>query len=172
MDFPNIIGWRAIVEVNWNLEHWMHWCECDYAVFRWKLWIGLKDLTLEIWPKTGGLCLWSWSWMMIKCIMQGTYIILAHHFYRMYFFNIARHHIIFICNTRRPQVVIFCEVLHKSLSELWVMHDYVEALHIEMHVHTSNLNNGFQYMCSANHLKYPNFCCCSWTKKLIWKNLS
>ena len=33
----------------------------------WRIWIGLKFLTLEIRPKTGGIYLWSY--MMIKCIM-------------------------------------------------------------------------------------------------------
>ena len=68
-DFPNWIGWRVIANIDWNLKHWMHWCECDYAVFERKIWIGLKNLTLENWPKTGGLCLWSS--MVIKCIMLG-----------------------------------------------------------------------------------------------------
>ena len=67
VDFPNIIGWRVIAKVDWNLKHWMHWCECHYAVFRWKLWIGLEFLALGNRPKTGGLCLWSWR--VIKCIM-------------------------------------------------------------------------------------------------------
>ena len=34
MDFPNKIGWRVIAKVDWNLKHWMHWCECHYAVLR------------------------------------------------------------------------------------------------------------------------------------------
>jgi hypothetical protein len=36
--------------------------------------------------------------------------------------------------------VFFREVLQKSL-KVWVKCDYFEALHSEMHVHTSNLNN-------------------------------
>ena len=63
-DFANIIGWRVIVKVDWNLKHWMHWCECHCAVFWWWIWIGLEFLTLGNWPETGGLCLWSW--MMIN----------------------------------------------------------------------------------------------------------
>ena len=59
MDFPNKIGWRVIAKVNWYLKHWMHWCEGHYAVFRWKIWIGLEFLTLENRPKTIGLYLWS-----------------------------------------------------------------------------------------------------------------
>ena len=55
--YPNIIGWRVIAEVVWNLKHWMHWCECHYALFRWKIWIGLKNLTLGNWQRIGGLCL-------------------------------------------------------------------------------------------------------------------
>ena len=61
------IGWRVIAKVDWNLKHWMHWYERHYAVFRWKVWIGLEFLTLGNQPKTEGLCLWSW--MMNKCIM-------------------------------------------------------------------------------------------------------
>ena len=64
-------------------------------------------------------------------------------FYCMHFFNIVRHRIIFILNTKRPiSSSFFCEVLQKC-SKVWVMCDYFEALHIRMHVHTSNLNTGF-----------------------------
>ena len=35
----------------------------------------------------------------------------------------------------------FCEGLQKNL-KVWVTCDYIEALHIEMHVHTSNLGKG------------------------------
>jgi len=59
----------------------------------------------------------------------------------MYFFNIVRHHVIFKFNTKWPKssFLFFCEALAKSL-KVWVKCDYFEALHIEMHVHTSNLN--------------------------------
>jgi hypothetical protein len=67
VDFSNRIGWRMIAKVDWNLRHWMHWCKCHYAVFQWKIWIGLNFLTLWNQPKPKELCLWSW--MMIKCIM-------------------------------------------------------------------------------------------------------
>jgi hypothetical protein len=36
---------------------------------------------------------------------------------------------------------LICEVLQKSL-KVWVKCDYFETFHIEMHVHTSNLNTG------------------------------
>ena len=67
MDFSTIIGWRVIAKVNWNLKHWIHWCEYHYVVFSWKIRIGPKLMTLGNRPKAGGLCLWSW--MIIKCIM-------------------------------------------------------------------------------------------------------
>ena len=70
VDFPNIIGWRVIVEITWNLNYWMDWYKCHCAVFRWTICIELEVLTLGNRPKTGGLCLWSW--MMINCIMYGT----------------------------------------------------------------------------------------------------
>jgi hypothetical protein len=61
--------------------------------------------------------------------------------YCMYSFNIVRHHIIPKFNTKRPIASwpFFCEVLPKSL-KFWVVCDNFKALHIEMHVHTSNLN--------------------------------
>ena len=59
VDFPNRIGWRVITKVDWNLRNWIHWYECHYAVFRWKIWIGLEILTLGNRPKIRGLCLWS-----------------------------------------------------------------------------------------------------------------
>ena len=40
----------------------------------------------------------------------------------------------------------FGEVLQKSL-KVWVKCDYFEALHIEMHVHTSNLNTAQKHLC-------------------------
>ena len=66
VEFPDRIGWRVIVEVDWNLKHWMHWYECHYAVFWWKIWMGLEFLTFGNQPKTRGLHLWSS--MTIKCI--------------------------------------------------------------------------------------------------------
>ena len=44
---------------------------------------------------------------------------------------------------------ILGEVLQKSL-KVWVKCDYFDALHIEMHVHTSNLNTGSQ--CIYSHM--------------------
>ena len=47
-------------------------------------------------------------------------------FYCMYFFNIVRHHIIFIFNTKRPISSCFlCEVLQKNL-KVWVKCDYLK----------------------------------------------
>ena len=57
----------------------------------------------------------------------------------MYFFNITRHHIIFTFNTKQPISSVLYEVMQKSL-KVWAKCDYFEALHIEMHVQTSNLN--------------------------------
>ena len=71
---------------------------------------------------------------------------LSVSFYCMYFFNVVRHHIIFIYNTKQPiSVLTFCEVLQKKL-KVWVKCDCFEALHIEMHVHTSNLNTSRSHM--------------------------
>ena len=39
----------------------------------------------------------------------------------------------------------FCGVLQNSL-KIWVKCDYSEALHIEMHVHTSNLDTGNSHL--------------------------
>ena len=55
--------------------------------------------------------------------------------YCMHVFNIVRRHIGLIFNTKRPISSFFFVVVVKC--------DYVEALHIEMHVHTSNLNTAF-----------------------------
>ena len=77
----------------------------------------------------------------------------------MYFFNIVRHHIIFIFNTKRPiSSFFFGEVLQKSL-KVWVKCDYFEALHIEMHVHTANLNIAYPtciQKCGILHHSSPN----------------
>ena len=88
--------------------------------------------------KTGGLCLWNW--MMIKCIMVSHLNNVHASFYCMYFFNIVRHRIIFMFSIKFVLLVKCCE---KS-SEVWVECDHFEALCIEMHVHTSNLNTGRQ----------------------------
>ncbi len=37
--FQTKIGWRVIAKVDWNLKHWMHWCNCHCAIFWWKTWI-------------------------------------------------------------------------------------------------------------------------------------
>ena len=57
-------------------------------------------------------------------------------FYYMYFFNIVRDHITFIFNTKRPISSFFFS--WSVAKKVWVKCDYLEALHIEMHVHTSN----------------------------------
>ena len=57
----------------------------------------------------------------------------------MYFLNIVGHHIIFIFNTKWPISCFICEVLPIFL-KVWVKCDYFEAIYIEMHVYTSNLN--------------------------------
>ena len=117
VDFPNIIAWRVIAKVNRNVKHWMRWCECHYAVFWWKIWIRSKILTLENCQKTGGLCLWSG--MKIKVHYESRNLkYFSASFYCMYSFNIVRHHIIFIFNTKGPIILLcFCfgEVLQKSL---------------------------------------------------------
>ena len=101
MDFSKQCGVNSDCRSRLKLEtHWMHWCEWHYMIFRWKIWIGLECLTLGNRPETRGLCLWSW--MMIKCIMSGNLNNFSASCYCMYFFNIVRHHIIFIFNTKRP----------------------------------------------------------------------
>jgi hypothetical protein len=64
---PNKIGWRVVTKFEWNLEHWMHWCECHYTVFIWKLWIGLEFWTLGNQPKTGELCFGVGWWSSALC---------------------------------------------------------------------------------------------------------
>jgi len=121
VDFPNRVGWRVIAKFDWNLKHRMHWRKCHYAVFRWKIWIGLEILTLGITDSKESNKF-------------------SASFYCMYFFNTVRHHIIFIFNTKRPisssfYFLFVFKVLQKGL-RVWVKCDYFKALQIEMHVHT------------------------------------
>ena len=51
-------------------------------------------------------------------------------------FIIVKSRFIFMFNTKRPISSFFFESIAKSL-KVWVKCDYFEALHIEMHVHTS-----------------------------------
>ena len=67
VDFPSIIGWRVIAKVNWNLKHRMHWCGCHYAVFWWKVWIGLEFWHLEINQKSEGFASGVRWWLSILC---------------------------------------------------------------------------------------------------------
>ena len=70
-------------------------------------------------------------------------------FYCMYFVKIVRHHILSSYKIHSIQngqyqgffCCCWCEVLQKGL-KVWVKCDYFNALHIEMHVHTSNLKLG------------------------------
>ena len=69
---------------------------------------------------------------------------LSASFYCVYFFNIVRHHIIFIFNTERPiPSPLFwgwsVATKFESLSEMWLF----EALHTAMHVHASNFNTAW-----------------------------
>jgi hypothetical protein len=59
VDFSKQTCMKSDDILDWNLEHWMHWDECHYAVFWWKIWIGLEFMALGNPPKTEGLCLWS-----------------------------------------------------------------------------------------------------------------
>ena len=109
-----------IVEVGWNLKHWMHWCECHYTIFRWTTWIGLETLTLGNRPKPIGLYLRSWT--IIKCIMYETQISSVHHFICTHSFNIVKHHIIFTLNTKRPTSSwLFSQSVAKTLrAKVWL----------------------------------------------------
>ena len=59
---------------------------------------------------------------MVKCLHYIRNLDnLSDHFSCMYFFNVARHHIVFIFNTKRPISSVFFLVkcsIQKSLSEV------------------------------------------------------
>jgi hypothetical protein len=60
-------------------------------------------------------------------------------------------------NTKRPiSSWIFGEVLPKSL-KVWVRCDNFKAIHIKMHVHTSNLNTGSHWF-TLNKFSAPCYC--------------
>ena len=74
VDFPNRIGSRVITKSRLKLETLDALTQvsfCERLLMENMDWA--KNLTLGNRPKTGGLCLWSW--VMIKCIMQGIKII-------------------------------------------------------------------------------------------------
>ena len=61
------------------VKHWMHWCECHYAIFWWKYGLGQKIWHLRTDPKLEGFA-FKVGWKF-KCIMnQRIWIILVHHF--------------------------------------------------------------------------------------------
>ena len=92
VDFPNIIGWRVIVIVDWNLKNGMHWCECHCAAFWWEIWIGF-----DTWKSTKNRRALPLDDNYVHYV--GNLNNMSASFYCMYFFNIVRHHIIFIFNT-------------------------------------------------------------------------
>ena len=81
----------------------------------------------------------------------------------MYFFNIVRHHIILIFNTKQlVSIYLFLsEVLQKKSLKVWVKCDYFEALHIEMHVPTADLNTDYHhhFVCCICYLLLPINAC-------------
>ena len=88
----------------------MHWCECYYAVFQWKYGLGSKVWHLE---STQNQRVFHYV---------GNLNNLTASFYCMYYFNIGRHHIIFIYNTKRPTSRVlgleFAKMSEKS--EVWI----------------------------------------------------
>ena len=122
VDFPNIIGWRVIAAVDRNLQCWMHWCECSYAVCRWKIRIGLEFWTLGNQPKTGGFL--PLEFVILKCRIK---ISLVHHFIACTS-SIYWDIILISYSIQNGQYqVFFGEVLQKSL-KVWMKCDHFEAL--------------------------------------------
>ena len=102
-----------------NLKYRMHWCEYHYAVV-----IPMKNMD---WARIFG----TWKSTRNHTTLppesdddEVHYVVNLNNyrasFYCMYFFNIVRHHIIFISNTKRPiSSLFFSEVLQKKvLSEV------------------------------------------------------
>ena len=110
-----------MAKADWNLKHWMHWCECHSAVFQWKNmdWA----IIFDTWKSTKNQKALPLELDDDQAHYVGNLNNLSTSFQCMYFFNIVRHHIIFIFNTKWPiSSCFFGEVLQKtleSLSEVW-----------------------------------------------------
>ena len=111
--------WTWIFQINlgeeWSqklIESWNIKC-IDVGVIMWsfdgKYGLAYK-LTPGNWPKAGGLAFGVGWWLSALCT---NLINLSASVYCMYFFNIVRHHIIFIFNTKQPTWSFL-------LSEVWL----------------------------------------------------